>query len=266
LGVELRKGLSVTDSVESKAGGLRAALLRLFPVTLVIAALFFVGFQNGYVRIQYPTRDDYPVRGVDVSRHQNEIDWPALATGSEIDFAFMKASEGTDLRDPRFAENWSEAKGQVARSAYHFFTFCTPGEAQARNFLTAAPEAGELPRAIDVEFSGNCTKWETEEQIRTQLERFVEIVRAEDGRTPILYVTKESYNRIVRGGFDGVPIWMREIVFRPSESDYPNLLFWQYAGTGRLEGVETLVDLNVFVGSWASFEKQLDEGAGTVER
>lgn len=250
----------------SDRGKTKGHLLQPVLVTLVIGALLFAAFQNGYVRIQYPSRDDYPVRGVDVSRHQNDIDWPELAAASEIEFAFMKASEGTDLRDPRFAENWSEAEGQVARSAYHFFTFCTPGEAQARNFLAAAPQAGELPRAIDVEFSGNCTKWESEEEIRRQLEAFVEVVRAEDGRTPILYLTKESYNRLVRGGFEGVPIWMREIVFRPSESDYPNLQFWQYAGNGRLEGVDTLIDLNVFVGSRASFEKQLNGGAGTVER
>lgn len=241
-------------------------LLQPVLVTLAAAALFFAAFQNGYVRIQYPSRADYPVHGVDVSRHQNEIDWPTLAAGSDIDFAFIKASEGTDLRDPRFAENWSEAEGQLARSAYHFFTFCTPGEAQAHNFLASAPEAGELPRAIDVEFSGNCTRWESEEEIRRQLEALVEVVRAEDRRTPILYVTKESYNRVVRGGFEGVPIWMREIVVRPSESDYPNLLFWQYAGNGRLEGVDTLIDLNVFAGSRAAFEKQLIQGAGTVER
>lgn len=34
-------------------------------------------------------------------------------------------------------------------------------------------------------------------------------------------------------------------------------MFWQYADNGRMEGVDTLIDLNVFVGSRRSFEALL---------
>jgi lysozyme len=232
----------------------RSLWVRILLITLSIAALAVLSFQQGYVRIQYPSSTDFPVRGVDVSHHQKEIDWELLAGGSDIDFAFIKASEGTDFQDREFDQNWRKADGLVARSAYHFFTFCTAGQDQARNFLRTAPERGELPRAIDVEFSGNCTAWDSIAEVRRQLESFVQVVENEDGRPPILYLTKETYNRIVRGHFEGVPVWIREIVFRPSKDQYPDLWFWQYAGNGRLDGVETLVDLNVFVGSRAQFE------------
>ncbi|MEX2552329.1 MAG: GH25 family lysozyme [Actinomycetota bacterium] len=219
----------------------------------VAAAAFILLFQRGYVRFQYPSREDFPVSGVDVSHHQDEIDWPAFVQESEIDFAFIKATEGTDLMDRRFQENWRDAEGRVARSAYHFFTFCTSGDDQARNFLSTAPDSGELPRAIDLEFGGNCTSWKSLAEVRSELKELVSAVEQKDGRAPILYVTKQSYNRIVRGHFEGVPIWIREVVFRPSAEEYPDLMFWQYAGNGRLEGVDTLVDLNVFVGTTQSF-------------
>lgn len=122
---------------------------RLPVIILTTTALLIVLFQRGYVRIQYPSHADFPVRGVDVSHHQDDIDWSVLTTDGELQFAFIKASEGTDFQDRRFDENWREAQGQVARSAYHFFTFCTPGEAQAHNFLQTAPDPGELPRAVD---------------------------------------------------------------------------------------------------------------------
>jgi lysozyme len=80
-------------------------------------------------------------------------------------------------------------------------------------------------------------------------------LREEDRRAPVLYLTKETYTRIVEGHFDGLPLWIREIVFRPSADSYPGLMFWQYAGNGRLDGVETLVDLNVFVGNEGAFEE-----------
>lgn len=201
---------------------------------IAVASLATVAYTAGFVRLQYPTREEFPVQGVDVSRHQREIDWPTLARTSGISFAFIKASEGSDLRDPRFRQNWSGAEGLVSRSAYHFFTFCSSGEAQARNFLTAAPEAGELPRAVDVEFSGNCRSWSSLGEIRRQLKIFVGVLAAVDGRPPVLYVTKSSFNRIVRGHFDDVPLWVQEVVWRPSADDYPNFTFWHTPATGAL--------------------------------
>lgn len=230
----------------------------------VAAATFVLLFQRGYVRFQYPSRDDFPVSGIDVSHHQDEIDWPSLVQESKIDFAFIKATEGTDLIDRRFQQNWKEAEGLVARTAYHFFTFCTSGDDQARNFLSTAPDKGELPRAIDVEFGGNCTSWNSLAEVQGELKEFVSAVEQKDGRAPILYVTKQSYNRIVRGHFEGIPVWIREVVYRPSAAEYPALMFWQYAGNGRLEGVETLVDLNVFVGSRESF-KDLTRGSQPID-
>jgi lysozyme len=221
--------------------------------TAVVVILFVLAFNNGYVRFRYPSGDKYPVHGVDISHHQGHIDWPKLTGENRVSFAFMKASEGTDLQDPRFRENWDRAEGLTARSAYHFFTFCSPGEPQARNFLASAPEPGELARAIDVEFGGNCTRWTSIDAIRTELNAFIEVVRREDGRDPILYVTRQSYMRIVKGHVEGVPIWIREVFLRPDEEDYPGLMFWQYSGNSRMEGVDTLIDRNVFWGSEEEF-------------
>jgi hypothetical protein len=75
------------------------------------------------------------VIGVDVSNHQGEIDWSALA-GSNVAFAYIKATEGGDFRDRRFQLNWDGAKrAGLARGAYHFFTQCRSGAEQARNFI-----------------------------------------------------------------------------------------------------------------------------------
>lgn len=222
----------------------------LLPITL---AIFL--FQNGYIRFNYPAINDYPVRGIDISHHQGAIDWPALERSTSADFAFIKASEGADHRDSRFTENWQSSQGLLNRGAYHFFTFCKTGEAQANNFLSVSRGGAELPSAIDIEFSGNCSSWESLDAIRAELKIFLASVKQRDGRTPILYVTKRSYNRIIRGHFPGIPIWIREVVFRPTQADYPGLLFWQYAGNGRQAGVDTLVDLNVFVGRREVFDK-----------
>ena len=64
----------------------------------------------------------YSVKGVDVSHYQGEIDWRALRQNG-VRFAYIKATEGASLRDPRFTENWrrSHDAGMV-RGAYHYFS------------------------------------------------------------------------------------------------------------------------------------------------
>lgn len=59
--------------------------------------------------------------------------------------------------------------------------------------------------------------------------------------------------RIVKGHVEGVPIWIREVFLRPDPDDYPELKFWQYSGNGRMDGVGTLIDMNVFWGSKEEF-------------
>ncbi|HEX2267270.1 MAG TPA: GH25 family lysozyme [Actinomycetota bacterium] len=94
--------------------------------------------------------------GIDVSHHQGTIDWRRVAADN-ISFAYIKASEGTDHRDRRFDVNWSRAgEAGIERGAYHFFTLCSPGDGQARNFLDALPPDGDaLPPAVDLEIAGN---------------------------------------------------------------------------------------------------------------
>ena len=46
--------------------------------------------------------------GVDVSNHQGDVDWERVADDG-IEFAYIKATEGRDFLDARFATNWSEA-------------------------------------------------------------------------------------------------------------------------------------------------------------
>jgi len=162
----------------------------------VLAVLVYLGL----VRVSYPTLSRYPVRGIDVSHHQETIDWNAVAN-AKLRFVFIKATEGGDHRDQRFEENWrGAAEAGIHRGAYHFFTFCTPGLEQAENFLATVPNEGpRLPPAVDVEFTGNCRNWTSTDDIRTQLSVFLERVEAAGTARPILYVTQGAYDRILAG-------------------------------------------------------------------
>ena len=232
---------------------MRRAVIVLVLVAAAVAVLDSL-YERGWVRFNYPSRERFPVRGIDVSHHQGAVDWSAVR-GAGVEFAFIKASEGADHRDREFARNWRHAQeAGVARGAYHFFTFCSPGLAQAENFIAAVGGSfGELPPVADVEFSGNCRQWESIEKIRSELSVFLATVEVEAKRRPILYFTADARERILAGHFDAFPSWPRNLFREPSSRSGP-WLFWQFAHNGRIPGVRTLVDLNVFRGQRAEFE------------
>jgi lysozyme len=233
---------------------LKRAVVWLALFMLFSSLVLFVSFWFGFIQINRPSIQAYPVRGIDVSHHQGMIDWPNVISESGIEFAYIKASEGARFRDSRFEENWRGSAG-IARGAYHFFSFCADGSAQAKNFLAATPLESELPPAVDVEFGGNCRSWRSIGKIRNELSEFLSLVTASHPRNPILYVNRKSFGRIVRSRFDSYPLWVRETVFDPPKDVYGDWLFWQYGVTskGRLAGIRTRVDLNVFAGPRKDF-------------
>lgn len=225
------------------------------------AALWWTGYQRGWVRLNYPSAESYPVRGIDVSHHQGRIDWSRVRE-ADVAFAFIKATEGMDHLDRQFEANWAHAADAgIRRGAYHFFTFCTPGTRQADHFIgTVGDSFGELPPVVDVEFSGNCHGWESIASIRRELGIFLRRVEAASGTRPILYFTEDAYDRILRGHFDPYPLWARNVLWEPAPHGERPWSFWQYADNGRVGGIHTLVDLNVFHGSDAEFAAYTDRG------
>lgn len=224
------------------------------------AAAVVALYDRGYIRPNNPTLQDYPVRGVDVSSFQGSIDWPQLVRAGSLRFAFIKASEGAHTHDKRFLVNWDASHGLVARGAYHFFSFCSSGQEQAQNFLDYLPNSGELPPGVDVEFTGNCTNRPPLSAVRDQLRIFLNEVEDATHRKPVIYVNRNSYAAFIQGHFEGYPLWIREVITGPPVGQYPNLAFWQYAGNGRVAGVQKLIDLNAFIGTKNDFERLLDLG------
>lgn len=183
--------------------------------------------------------------GVDVSRHQAEIDWDRVAADG-IDLAYLKATEGSDLSDERFDENWAEAGAAgLERGAYHFFTLCTAGEDQALNFLTvAAPEPGALAPAVDLELAGNCSERPPADVVERELEAFLDPVEDAWGRRVVLYVSGDFAARYPVPERPARPLWVRRFLVRPSQHEW---VVWQVHGYARVDGIDGPVDLDVML-------------------
>lgn len=225
-------------------------LLALLASALVLGYLDHVG----YLWFSEPGRDEYPVRGIDVSEHQGSIDWQEVRRAG-YDFAFIKATEGLDHVDSAFRDNWEGAgEAGVTRGAYHFFTFRRTGEEQAANFIANVPaQAGCLPPAVDIELEGNSADVPDRESFRRELDVFLGELEGHYGRKPILYVNDDSYRLFIMGAYPEYQVWVADIHRSPGLPGGRSWLFWQYEQRGRVDGVSGDVDLNVFNGAPEEF-------------
>ena len=181
--------------------------------------------------------------GVDVSHHQGEIDWAAVAS-DDISFAYIKATEGGDWVDEYFAANWTGAREHgIAVGAYHFFTLCRTGRDQAANFLRIVPiDEADLPLSVDLEFPSNCADRPPVERLHAELSALLDTVEAATGRPEVLYVQdefEELYD--ILDTLEG-PRWQRSIRDRPDDDDW---MMWQFIDFGRVDGISGGVDLNI---------------------
>ena len=224
---------------------------------ILLAGLLCVLFYFGVLHINNPSRAKYPVRGVDVSHHQGEIDWDKLSQ-EDISFAFIKATEGSKYKDEQFDKNWSEAAATDLRiGAYHFFSLDSAGAAQAENFCnTVKPVKDMLPPVVDVEPYGNYNDpgQLDAEKMLTELGAFIEGVESHYGLKPIIYTTEE-WLPVLQDQFGDYDLWIRDVYGKPDPSIKWTL--WQYSNRHVLSGyagTERYIDMNVFYGDEEEFK------------
>lgn len=214
--------------------------------------------------------------GIDISRHQR-FDDPAALPPEQVQFAFVKASEGTSgsgSTDPSMESHLrtlSDA-GVEPLGIYHFArpssayvygpTAGQPlGEAQnfARQWERAQATAGGLlPPVLDIEDE----KAQTPEPVALidWCAEWCEHCRTLTGRSPIVY-TYFSYIHVQLKGcvpaLAKYPLWLADYRGAPPGEQPTEIAgwpwtFWQYTGSGSVNGISGPVDRNVFRGSSAA--------------
>lgn len=185
--------------------------------------------------------------GVDVSHHQDSVDWPALAQAA--DFAFIKASGGLDYTDPMFAHNWrSSAKSDMPRGAYHFYYTNDDPIEQAHWFLShlSSDDYGDLPPVLDIESHSLKNKL-TPDTLDAQILKWLRRVEAVTGHRPIIYTGANFASTYLTDTLlKRYPLWLAQYgVDTPSvpmiwaESGWT---FWQFSEADTIAGVKTKVD------------------------
>ncbi|MGN1002572.1 MAG: glycoside hydrolase family 25 protein [Oscillospiraceae bacterium] len=216
-------------------------------------------FSENGGRVVYTGSGHSAAAGIDVSEHQGAIDWDAVAADG-IDFAVIRAgyrgySEGGLFLDNYFFDNMDGAlRNGLDIGVYFFSQATTPQEAEEEaRFLIGyldmyMPEVYTLPIFYDWEsiVSDEArTDGMTGEQITACAVAFCQAVEAA-GYTPGVYAYRNlAYYSYDLSAIAGYPLWMGAL------GDWPDFYYrhdiWQYSATGRVDGIDGEVDLNLWL-------------------
>lgn len=194
------------------------------------------------------------VPGIDVSHHQDTIDWAQVAASGKL-FAIAKATEGRTFVDPLYATNKLNAQASgLVFGAYHFAQpdgSAGDAIAEADHFVdTAQLTPGNLIPVLDIERTGGLTQAEVTQWILTWLGRVTDRL----GVRPMVYTSPNGWDNrtgdttaVVDAGYTvlWVAHWFVEEPTLPA-NDWGGYgwTFWQHSDCGTVPGIEGCVDLD----------------------
>lgn len=232
----------------------------IIKIVIAVVLLWFSTFAfllwEGILFIHEPLEKNYPVKGIDLSHYQGDVDWKNIKKDMGITFAFIKATEGSSHVDEKFEENWKEAqKSGLYIGAYHFFSFDSQGKTQAENFMKHVTSVARmLPPVVDVEYyDDKASNSPVVQEMREELDAFIYVIEEEYGCKPIIYTTMSVYNKYINEYYNSYPLWIRNTYYRPFLVKNRQWTFWQYSEKEDWPYGEGTVDMNVFAGSLKSF-------------
>ena len=191
--------------------------------------------------------------GIDVSHYQGNINWREVARNRDIHYVYLKATEGAKLVDETYQRNLREAKRAGLKvGCYHFYSPTAPVKDQFRNFSSVVKlKDHDLIPIIDIEHRGKAPL----AQFQNNLKQFLRLVEKHYGVQPILYTSRDFYNKYLSGPFTHYKYMIaRYHTDIPELCDQAAFVLWQYSQTSRIPGIRGNVDRSCFMDSYGMSE------------
>lgn len=179
-------------------------------------------------------------KGIDVSRHNGEVNWGQVAA-SGIKFTFIKVGSTNSGIDPQFAANITGAQAAGLKTGVYLYSYATTPE-QAANEANLVlqwiePYTVNYPIVFDIE--DKCHKNLSDQQLIDIINAFCMTIDAA-GYYPMVYSSKNMF--VQKLSITGWDKWVAQ--YNDSCEYNNNVCFWQYSSHGSVNGVGGRVDVN----------------------
>ena len=178
-------------------------------------------------------------QGIDVSKFQGTIKWYKVAKSKKVKFVYIRATEGTSIKDPYYKANLDSAsKAGILVGSYHVYSSKTSAYTQFANFKSVAvKKKQDLIPVLDIEghHSGRLDM--------ARVDKLLQLMEKEYGVKPMIYTSEKVYNEHFAG-----KKYRTYHIFIANYHGTPTVRYtlWQHTTTGRISGIKGDVDLSKF--------------------
>lgn len=196
--------------------------------------------------------------GIDVSEYQSKIDWNSLKEiegGFPIEFVFIRATAGSNRVDKQFKNNWLNARQtNFFQGAYHYYRPNENSTDQAKNFIKNVKlQKGDFAPVLDIE---KLPKNQSIDRLKVGLQNWLDIVEKHYGVKPIIYSGESYYTDFLKEEFSQYYFWIANYsAFYTKINEEWSI--WQIAENGKVNGISSPVDVNIYNGTTDDLKKLL---------
>ena len=207
--------------------------------------------EGGFKR--YKSEDTLASVGVDVSSHQQEIDWELVAANG-VEFAMIRVgyrgyTEGEIQPDDYFVQNIEGARAAGLDVGVYFFSQALDEQEAIDEANYVLEQIKDYPLSYPVIFD-----WEDIEadartdgmdsvQLTKNAIAFCDTIKQAGYRAGVYFNQRFGYEEFDLESLQDYVFWLAEYNDTPSFSFHFQI--WQYCNDGRVDGIQTDVDLNL---------------------
>ena len=207
--------------------------------------------EGGFKR--YKSDDTLASVGVDVSAHQQEIDWELVAANG-VEFAMIRVgyrgyTEGEIQPDDYFVQNIEGARAAGLDVGVYFFSQALDEQEAIDEANYVLEQIKDYPLSYPVIFD-----WEDIEadartdgmdsvQLTKNAIAFCDTIKQAGYRAGVYFNQRFGYEEFDLESLQDYVFWLAEYNDTPSFSFHFQI--WQYCNDGRVDGIKTDVDLNL---------------------
>lgn len=178
-------------------------------------------------------------QGIDVSKFQGKINWKKVAKSGKVKFVYIRATEGTSIKDPCYKANVDSArKAGIKVGSYHVYSSKTTAYQQFDNFKSVVKKKNQdLIPVLDIEgyHSGRLNM--------ARVDKLLELMEKEYGAKPMIYTSEKVYKDHFRGNkYSSYHFFIAKYKGTPSV----RYTLWQHSKCGKVSGISGAVDLDKF--------------------
>jgi lysozyme len=198
------------------------------------------------------------LEGIDISHYQGTPNFDLVKSAKQ--FVFAQSSYGNGYVDPQFTRNASELRRVGMLRGYYHYAYPEYNSAQdeADWFckVVGKPQAGELMWLdFEEQYSDDKVAW---------VKAFLDRVKSNIGYTGGIYMelswftdSKLNWKPVADAGYWAFPAWFN---YDPNNNNFDipawsEAAFRQYANNLKVNGINTVVDGDVFFGDATAFQK-----------